>query len=69
MTDVTRGKGIGGSEDTTPAGQPAPCDPANLALFVKLAGALTFKTAQHDQAENDPGYWSDEPLRLADFIA
>ena len=78
MTDVTRRKIFGAAAGTLAgaaaaptAAQPAPRDPADVALFVKLSAALTgiaeaklapavdpvqVKNDYYDQAKSDPGF-------------
>jgi hypothetical protein len=78
MTDVTRRKIFGAAAGTlagaaaaTAAAQPAPRDPADVALFVTLSAALTgiaeaklaptvdpvqVKNDYYDQAKSDPGF-------------
>jgi len=78
MTDVTRRKIFGvaagtlaGAAAGTTAAQPAPRDPADVDLFVRLSAALTgiatgklapavdpvqVKNAYYDQAKSDPGF-------------
>jgi hypothetical protein len=65
MTDATPAKTLAATaSDTAAANSSAPRNPDDGTLFGKLAAALTGIAAH----PADPS-WSDEPLRLADFVA
>jgi hypothetical protein len=65
MTDATPAKTLAATApDTAATNSSAPRNPEDVTLFGKLSAALTGIAAH----PTDPS-WSDEPLRLADFIA
>ena len=65
MTDATPALSATAS-DTSAADLAAPRNPEAKTLLGKLSAALTGIA---DPTEQGIGCWSDEPLRLADFIA
>jgi hypothetical protein len=67
MTDATPAKTLAATaSDTAAADSSAPRNPEDKTLLGKLSAALTGIA---DPTEQGIGCWSDEPLRLADFIA
>ncbi len=58
------------ASDTAATDSSAPRNPEDETLFAKLSAALAGIAAHPtDLSEQRIGCWSDEPLRLADFIA
>jgi hypothetical protein len=71
MTDATpAGTLAATASDTAAADSSGPRNPEDTTLFGKLSAALTG-IAGHptDPSDQRIGCWSDEPLRLADFVA
>ena len=67
MTDATPADTLAANtSDTAAADSFAPRNPKDATLLGKLGAALTGIA---DPSEQGIDCWSDEPLRLADFIA
>jgi hypothetical protein len=67
MTDATPADTLAANaSDTAAADSFAPRNPEDTTLLGKLSAALTGIA---DSSEEGICCWSDEPLRLADFIA
>ena len=67
MTDATPAETLAATaSDTAAADSGAPRNPEDMTLLGKVSAALTGIA---DLSEQGSGCWSDEPLRLADFIA
>ena len=67
MTDATPTEALSATASDTAAADPAvPHTSEDRTLIGKLSAALSGIV---DSSEQDIGCWSDEPLRLADFIA
>jgi hypothetical protein len=66
MTDATPAAALSATASDTAAADPAaPHTLEDRTLIGKLSAALSGIVS----SEQDIGCWSDEPLRLADFIA
>ena len=67
MTNVLPGKSFPATASGKSAvDSPGARDPGDVTLFVRLSANLGGLV---DYSEPHNGYWSDEPLRLADFVA